>query len=297
MPRSRSLQSVGVVGAALLVFGCAQVPLRQPAQQGAPCPLAGSGETKSDCPWAGWVRDYETGVVSASDLPEEISSSLMRDRSDSALHDAWGMSLNFDSGARAEIVTRGVLEELAARFGVALSSGAGRTIQHAGLIHTYGYLLSNLQTPFGYKRARWVGGVVDRGLGLPAGTLGPERRGETTLLSRATALFMRVATHQDSTLSQAWEQRLAPRAGDAVRRLRLPPISRKTETYRLKSGERVELVTDLVELPRDSAGARLLVYSVRRGREIRLITGFPVDSGFRERPGNPARPRYNAWLE
>ncbi|NDD92899.1 hypothetical protein EBZ37_12530 [bacterium] len=248
------------------------------------------GETEGDCPWALWVRNF-------SSLPTVVIESLALDAKDPAIHEAWGMSLNFDAGARAEIVSRPILQALAREFRTELTEVDGITHQHAGLIHTYGYLLSNLRTPFGYKRARWVSGTVDRGLGLPAETLGPALRGASTLLSRATFLFLKVALHQDPGVWKTWRRRLLGRVGPELDSLKLPKISRKIEKYPLQSGGFADLITDLVALERDPAGRRLLVYSVRRSGQVQLITGFPVEASFEERPGNPVRPRYNAWLE
>jgi len=286
-----------VLGAALVFGGCARLSLRKPAEAQAQCPRVDLGEVDTDCPWAQWVRETESGAKAPADLPDVIARSLDADVQDSALHEAWGMSLNFDSGAKAEIVKSPILEELARRFGAELVVDSGITRQHAGLIHTYGYLVSNLRTPFGYKRARWVAGTVDRGLALPENTLGPVVQDSSTLLSRATYLFMRVALHQDPAAWRRWGARLSGRATPELRALALGRIQRNKEVITLKNGEKAELITDLVPLPQDPQGGKLLVYSVRRGDRVQLITGFPVDSKFQERPGNPVRPRYNAWVE
>ena len=285
-----------VVGAALVFGGCARLSLRKPAEASS-CPRVDLDEAESDCPWAQWVREVETGSRTPSELPELLSQSIDADSRDSGLQDAWGMSLNFDSGAKAEIVKLPVLEELARRFGARLVTESGVTRQHAGMIHTYGYLLSNLRTPFGYKRARWVAGTVDRGLSLPENTLGPVILGSSTLLSRATYLFMKVALHQDPGAWRSWDARLSGRSTPELRGMSLRGIQRRKEPFQLKNGEKVELVTDLVPLPRDPQGGKLLIYSVHRAGRVQLITGFPVDSKFQERPGNPVRPRYNAWVE
>ena len=297
MPRSEFVSILLISGAVAIFSGCARLSVRSPAQDLSGCPRADLGEVPSDCPWADWVRGVESGARSPAEIPELIADSLALDARDPAVHEAWGMSLNFDSGAKAEIVSRPVLEELARRQGIPLFTESGITHQHAGLIHTYGYLLSNLRTPFGYKRARWVAGTVDRGLGLPEGTLGPLQNGSSTLLSRASYLFMKVALHRDPAEWALWERRLSGRATPELRAFAPGRIERREEPFTLKNGEKVELVTDLLPLPRDPQAGKLLVYSVRSGAGTRLITGFPVDAKFQERPGNPVRPRYNAWLE
>jgi hypothetical protein len=296
MARSKQVLST-VLAAALAFGGCARLSLRRPAEAQVHCPRVDLGEVEADCPWAQWVREIDSGAKAPADLPDVISRSLELDANDPALQEAWGLSLNFDSGAKAEIVKMPILEELARRFGTELVTESGITRQHAGLIHTYGYLVSNLRTPFGYKRARWVAGTVDRGLGLPENTLGPVVLESSTLLARVTYLFMRVALHQDPVAWKRWAARLSARGTPELRAVALGQIQRNKEVFLLKSGEKAELISDLVPLPQDTQAGKLLVYSVRRGERVQLITGFPVDSRFQEKPGNPVRPRYNAWVE
>ena len=291
-------------GALLAIAGCAPAFFsRTPQsafgpQQG--CPRADLGETEQDCPWAGWVREFERQSALSEALPEAIRVSLERDQADSAIREAWGLSQNYDEGVRAEIVRGPILEALAARMGVEVQQKRDRRVVHAGLIHTYGYLLSNLRTSFGYKRARWVSGRIEAGLRIPRESFGPGAYllgPETTLLSQATFFMMRVALRDDAARWEEWRPRLEGRTTEALRALRLPAIARSSESQTLPSGERVEWVTDLVYLPADPRGGRLLVYSQHTAQGVRLITAFPVEANFSEKKNTPVRPRYNAWVD
>lgn len=289
-------------GALVISTGCApSLLVRKPQSIPGSCPRAELGEVDSDCPWADWVREFERQPALAEALPEAIAISLERDREDQAMRDAWGLSQNFDEGAKAEIVRAPILESISQRMGVEGRAVRGRTVIHAGVIHTYGYLLSNLKTPFGYKRARWVSGRLERGLKLPRDTLGPNAYllGEqSTLLSQVTYLMMKVALRDHpEEWAQQWQPRLEPRVTQALKGLKLEVASRNTETQVLSSGEEVEWVTDFVALPGDTQGGRLLVYSQRSKSGVRLITGFPVEKDFAERKNTPVKPRYNAWVD
>lgn len=274
--------------------------VRKPQSIASSCPRAELGEVDSDCPWADWVREFERQPALAEALPEAIALSLERDREDPAVQEAWGLSQNFDEGAKAEIVRAPILESIARRMGVEGRTLNGRTVIHAGTIHTYGYLLSNLKTPFGYKRSRWVSGRLERGLGLPRESLGPNAYllGEqATLLSQVTYLLMKAALRDRPEEWAQWQGRLESRVTPALKSLRIELISRNTEVQRLPSGEEIEWATDFVALPGDPQHGRLLVYSQRTKAGVRLITGFPVEKDFVERKNTPVKPRYNAWVD
>ncbi|MCB1134977.1 MAG: hypothetical protein KDK78_01810, partial [Chlamydiia bacterium] len=89
------------------------------------------------------------------------------------LLDQWGLSRNFDSGAQLEIVPKEILESLGKRAGWPHGQGPSSSY-HAGLLHTYGYMESTIQTPYGLKRERWVRPTIAEGLGLTIGLCGPE---------------------------------------------------------------------------------------------------------------------------
>src|SRR5262245_23293041 len=103
------------------------------------CPAA--GETAQDCPWAGIARelrgkDAPLGRAFAKAAPG-IARQLKADAKRKEWLSLWGESVNFDEGAKAQIVDAAVLEELARRAGVPYADRPDKRV-HAGLEHTYG---------------------------------------------------------------------------------------------------------------------------------------------------------------
>ena len=100
----------------------------------------------------------------------------------------WGDCRNLDELAGQVIVEPSVLETI---FQI-----AGRRYcpehPHAGYQHTYGYLFSVIETPYGKKRDRWVKTDLEAGLGLPLDVFGPSPS-EGTLMANATWLAGNIA--------------------------------------------------------------------------------------------------------
>jgi hypothetical protein len=305
MRRSKPfLATLIILSAPLLFWGCASFfASREPQSsrlEPTECPRLDLGESEQDCPWAAWVREVAEQPALAESLPDPIRISLQRDQGDSAILEAWGRSQNFDEGPKAETVPQPILSALASGLGVAVEQRGSRAVVHAGLIHTYGYLLSNLRTSFGYKRARWVSGRIEAGLRLPKDSLSPAacaQGDQVTLLSQLTYLLMRVTLRDEPIAWESWRPRLEGRTTPALRALKIPATQSAREAQLLPSGDRIEWVTDLVTLPADPRGGRLLVYSRHSAEGVRLITAFPVEADFMERKNHPVRPRYNAWVD
>lgn len=166
--------------------------------------------------------------------------------------------------------------------------------------HTYGYLFSVLETPYGFKRARWVTPVIDDGLGLPAGTIAP-LPAAGTLLGNVTWLAGSIAFIGEPELAIA---RSAPElVAPAVQALDVAALHVKRLTETVVLGDRtIALRTDFVTLPH---GAQtLLVYSVRDADTSRLVTMFPIDATSRARyeaaplgDRVPITTQYNAWVD
>ena len=74
----------------------------------------------------------------------------------------WGRSRNVDEYARQPIVHSAILRAIGQIADVPLR----RQIVHAGLEHTYGYLFSLIETPFGRKRDRWTRASIEDGFGI-----------------------------------------------------------------------------------------------------------------------------------
>ena len=235
-----------------------------------------------------------------SAVAPELASQIEADGGEAELLARWGQSSRCDASAPA---TPTVRPEILDAIGL-LAGGvdmSGQTV-HAGLMHTYGYLLSNLKTPFGFKRERYTKAEIARGLGLrPLGLLSayPPRG---TLLSNLTGVSDAVAGEVEAAGA------VAGFVADNFRRFRI------LEQVRWLDGneftESLVLQTDLLELIgcRESKHSHLLVYSILRGEARSLVTAFPVmhwvvgklRKKCAKKAGDdraPIKLRYNACLE
>jgi hypothetical protein len=233
-----------------------------------------------------------------------VYDQLCRDARFPGLLSLWGRCVNFDENVRQVIVHPAILQALGELAGVPVRS----RVVHAGLQHTYGYLFSLIQTPYGPKRDRWVSTDLERGLGIDLSLLG-ERPTAGTLLANATWLMGQVAFRG----RPAELARLAD-AADAVAPDLVAYDYARLSVCRIEEQAAppgtlrriVTLVTDLVTLPHTPDGERLLVYSAQAGARalLRLVTAFPVRPSVAEElraaavPGGPAevRLRYNAYV-
>lgn len=282
------------------VFALATFPLSGQAA----CPDSRIGETAQDCPWAELTRQA-SGKPLMPLLKQEVpefAKMLEAEARRAGWLNFWGRSLNFDEGARSIIIADPLIDELLATFGAPARQDR---VVHAGVEHTYGYLFSVLRTPFGYKRARWVKGEIERGLGLPDGIVSP-RATEGGLLANVTALGASIAL----TDSRAWKEWVSknpeiPTSLLVGSRADLK-VQRLTEVT--EGPNPIEIRTDFVEFPHasGSSNTHLLVYSIRERADSdpRLITAFPVEKSFVERAkdpaqlgsGKPIQTRYNAFV-
>jgi hypothetical protein len=288
-------------------------PARVAAVELGPCPVA--PETRDDCPWAAMGRTLARDAAANADISaalgvvaKDLTVALDSDARHPEMLALWDRSLAVDELAHAPIVAPGILDALNARAHVAPRDG-DRT--HAGVQHTYGYLLSTLQTPFGFKRARWVKRDVEQAFSLAAGALGPHPHAGT-LLANVTYFAGRIAFRGDAK-SRATLERLAAAHAVEPSLTRVAyeelAVTRLTESLAL-DGRTVSLRTDFVPFPRavpDGASTHLLVYSVLDSRADgpRLVTVFPVATSFVQRALEPASlgeampitTRYNAYVE
>lgn len=204
-----------------------------------------------------------------------IHQQVARDGRCPALFRLWGRSANFDENARTTIVHAAILAAIGRVAGVPMR---GRFV-HAGLQHTYGYLFSLIETPYGAKRERWVTKHMEHGLGLEESLLGESPRAGT-LLANLSYFLGRIVLGKSRRLRCLEESRgaIAPELiGYDYDHL---GKERVVETAGLASGREVMIFTDLVPYVAPRADMRetvLLVYSVRTGKQpVRLITVFPV---------------------
>ncbi len=195
-------------------------------------------------------------------MPHQGIDDQVRADAAAARFEDWGLSTVIDENIEAPVISREDFERL---HGLA-ALHAEWPIGNAGLLHVYGYLLSTVQTPYGLKRDWWLDGTLAAALGLPRDGLLPE--GSGTVLSRATGAVL-------------------PRLVDP------PPDALLTIDRESLDG--TTLVRTVVV---GTADAAALVYGVREGGRMRVITAFPLvaasASYCQSLIEQPPRLRYNA---
>lgn len=247
------------------------------------------------------------GSTHAADLlieiAEPIALQLQSDARRRGLFGLWGLSLNMDELAQQAIVS----PEVISAIGVLSSRTLSKETPHAGLQHTYGYLLSVIETPYGLKRTRWLSNEIEAGLGLDSDIL-EICPSDGTLLTNATWIAGQFALRGHRHL--LWLQRCLSRHVHRELRefdWRKLPLRRFREhfTFRSRNGRQCELTlrTDIVTYPQDSS-RHLLVYSVDDSRRPspQLITMFSIGDAvideLHDRAGTRTdiRTRYNAFV-
>ena len=147
----------------------------------------------SDLYWEKMVKSYsDSNQNSFMDFlrnsDEHVYNQILKDSSDKTLIEFWGQSLNFDSGAKAEILNKNIISDLQSSFNIKNDN----VVVHAGIMHTYGYLFSVLNTPYGYKRKRWIEPTFDKGFNFTDASISPHPT-SGTLLSNLTYFAGKIA--------------------------------------------------------------------------------------------------------
>src|SRR5262245_47126296 len=107
------------------------------------------------------LRDAARAMVTAADsgrsvvavlrkLCPPVYRQIVQERKRPEVLSLWGRSSNVDENAGKVIVHPAILRAIGELAGVPMP---GRIV-HAGLQHTYGYLFSLIETPYGFKRDR-----------------------------------------------------------------------------------------------------------------------------------------------
>ena len=209
--------------------------------------------------------------------------------------DYWTDCTPYDELAKEDILPVRVLEAL----GIRRTVDGGVAHVPAGVMHTYGYLFSQLKTAYGLKGKRWIESRLDERLGLPAGTFSPYTlRGE--FASNVTSALLQLAGEKPKLARAA---RLRPSAKVLGR-------IEQNVTWRAPDGQEISavVVTRLVELRPlegfERSDVALLIYEVVRDRRRRLVTAFPVGRGFADdlsasKPSEEAafKPRFNLYVD
>lgn len=278
------------------------------------CPKTDQGETAEDCPWAEITRALENAITRGEDLEKTFEKIfphfLEKIETEGKLHSGpeeykalWGKSLNFDEGAKSIIIENPIIDMILSRASVRPRDGR---IVHAGFEHTYGYLFSNLSTPYGYKRARWVRNDIELGFGFPAGLMGPLPP-TGGLFSNVTYFAGSIAFRNDPEVLKIIKKGLG--VSPFLRTMDLSTLkpTRLQETITLAGGRTITLRSDFVPFTGPTgANAEVLIYSIKDSNLPfpQLISMFPVAKNYRDGALNPKNlgvdktisTRYNAYV-
>lgn len=204
-----------------------------------------------------------------------IYSQIEKDKLDPTVTELWGKSYNFDSGANKTILDIAMIEPLQAEFNIKNDN----MIVHAGIMHTYGYLFSTLNTPYGYKRKRWVIPTIDTALNLKKAAVSPHPE-EGTLLTNITYIAGKLAFDDQENL---------------LKLDKLMNVSTELKNYNFAQIKKVSIVEEITypgnvpynikttlikflsKLPSEE-NDYLLIYSTknRETKVEQLITAFPI---------------------
>jgi hypothetical protein len=257
--------------------------------------LAGPAAAQTYETYANLFNRLSSGatVESLEDVLPGLSANLKTAKAISAKY--WTDSTPFDEIAKAYILPDNVLDGL----GIRHETTGGVVHVPAGMMHTYGYLFSQLETPYGRKGKRWIESRIDERLGLPAGTFSPvPPQGEFS--SNVTAAFLKLVGERPSISSAAKLKLKAKAAGSLEQKIKWTTQDGKTE--------KASVFTHLIPLKPlpgfETTDSQLLIYSiVRDGRRL-LVTGFPVGDQFAESiiktpAGKIASfmPRFNLYID
>jgi len=278
---------------------------QSPQQAKAQCPDLSQHETALDCPWAEVTRLTQgmqdpTQIRSVLDqkIPGFVQQ-LEKDASARDLLNLWGLSRNIDE-SNLDTGTLTVPSNLLWFFNSILNVtyNSQFTEGHAGLTHTYGYLFSNVWTPYGYKRLRYVAGETEEGFGLPQGLFGG-RYPHGTLLANLTQFAAPIAFQNSPVSKSDFQDVMNSGLVEVIPELAQFPFSKlhirrlvervQNEKYTL------EMHSDLVDFlyPNTRGNNQaLLIYSVDfhaagQPARPRLVTVFPVEASFATGLFNP----------
>lgn len=238
-------------------------------------------------------RSTRHGRISLSDFRQQfpkISEQVSRD-ANSNVWSIWSNSWNFDEYEKAIIVDRKLLSCLYRMIG----KSAGRSnFYHSGLLHTYGYLLSTIETRFGKKSDRWIKGSIARLLDQKPIRLTP-LTADGTMLQNLSESLLAIVT-QFGFKNPAVQQK-------ALVDFPFKSAWKIQESLQLES-QKVEFHTLLLSPSIKNASDHLCVYWVNQNHVSKLVTCFPmtrgnVDEMVKQPTGTrqPIRPRFNAAVE
>lgn len=237
-------------------------------------------DRSQDMYWHNLVTEMQTTNQSLTVMLEQSYPSLLEqiksDASDPILLSLWGESLNFDSGAKKKIIDDKILIELQNFFKLI----SDNHIVHAGITHTYGYLFSNLETPYGYKRKRWIDPEVNRAFNFLQMSLSPETK-SGSLLSNLTYFAGRIAFQEKNSLADLEQLK---NVSSEVKFFNYSTLKVKTLEEKIETPTDIKKIirTHFVHFPNKKPvdqNEYLLIYSVQdlSQHSEKLITIFPIN--------------------
>lgn len=198
----------------------------------------------------------------------KLLAQINQDSKDPYLLMFWGKSYNVDASNSKTIVNEDLLKGLHQKFNVYTTG----TQAHAGIIHTYGYLFSLLDTPYGFKRKRWIDQSLNQAFSFENLSLSPDSL-EGGLLSNLT-YFIGMITLKNKTNLQ-----LLKNVSQEVERFDYDGL----KTFHLiETTKNIIIKTSFVSFPKkisNEDNSFLLIYTIydlQLDKEF-LITAFPVN--------------------
>lgn len=201
----------------------------------------------------------------------DLLSQMINDSKEPLLLSFWGKSINFDSNVKKQIVSPFILNEIYKIFNLDINPQFNLNIAHAGVIHTYGYLFSDLETPYGFKRKRWISPTLNYAFDFKENSLSPETI-SGGLLSNLT-YFLGMIVFQDKS-----ELALIKNISNEIFTFSFENL--KTEVL-IETLPLVDIKTTFVTLPKKLPNEEndfLLIYSYldKKLKKEWIITAFPI---------------------
>jgi len=276
------------------------------------CPDKNNSEINPDCPWITLTEEANNQNKPLSlILRDTLWPMITQDAGKEILKIIWGTSINYDELTKQVIISPYIADELSKAFNVNPLWNPGDKLMHAGLQHTYGYMLSNLMTSFGYKRARWVRPDIENGFGLSKGLLGPLPK-EGTLFTNVTYFLSQLAFKDEKQILENLEKNKSIlNIPSELINFDYSKLNMTRLEEKIQIGPRsVVIRTDIfpfINLPlKPTDNSSLLIYSVIDSKEDgpKLITAFPIAPSFevalfQEKnlgENKKITSRYNAWI-
>lgn len=183
----------------------------------------------------------------------------------------WTDCTILDELAKAQILP----EKAMSGLGIRRETTGGVIHAPAGVMHTYGYLFSQLKTAYGLKGKRWLESRLDERLGLPAGTFSPLAP-EGEFAANLTSALLRVIGAPARVARAAALEPAVRTLGRVEQRV----------TWKTPEGKTVKAsvfthLAPLMPLPGFAdPDTFLLIYEVLRDGRHRFTTAFPVSKDF-----------------